>query len=182
MAIRLPLTTVLDTTISETLPGASSVAGGIARPFMLPPDTDNVVMKIPLASISGTGTVSAIFQTSDDGGTTWYDVARSASYGSANGATSITSGTAIFNSIPVISTGVRTTVSGSTSITTGTTPVSILSGIGQAAASTLGVNQVSGLPIMGLANRVFLVYSGNITTNDGIRIQVKVNSQANTSS
>lgn len=180
MSIRLPLTTVLDNTFGpSTTPGSASVAGVEAKTFFLPQDTDNIVMKVQSASVSGTGTISVLFQTSDDGGTTWYDVARSQNYGSAAGATSVLNGTALWNSIPVIGMGMRTTVSGvATSSASVLTQVSVLSGTGSAAASTLGVNQLSGLPILGLANRVCLIYSGNITTNDGVRVKVMVNSQS----
>lgn len=181
MSIRIATQTVLDKTFGpSTTPGSASVAGVEAQQFLLPQDVDNVVMKWMQASVSGSGTVSLLFQTSDDGGSTWYDVARTNTYTSANGATSILNGTAQWTSIPVIGMGVRTTVSGSTSITTGTTPVSILSVTGNAAASTLGAGQVSGLPIMGISNRVCLIYTGAITTNDGVRVQVKANSQSAT--
>lgn len=70
MAIRLPLKTVL--TLDDA--GTSSIATGTSGAFTLPQDTDNVVLKLT-ASIIGGG-VSAFLQTTDDGGTTYYDVAR----------------------------------------------------------------------------------------------------------
>lgn len=182
MSIRFPTQTVLDKTFGPSAtPGSGSVAGVETQAFVLPQDLDNVVMKLQQASISGTGTISLLFQTSDDGGTTWYDVARSQSYGSAAGATSVLNGTALWTSIPTISSGVRTTVSGvSTQSASVLTQVSVLSTIGNAASSTLGVNQISGLPILGQVARVALIYSGNITTNDGIRVKVLANSQSAT--
>lgn len=175
MSIRIPTQTVLDKTFGpSTTPGSGSVAGVEVAAFLLPQDIDNVLMKVQQASVSGTGAISALFQTSDDGGTTWYDVARTPLYGSANGATSILNGTAQWASIPVITTGIKNLVTSSviavgSVISTGVT--------GSTAASTLAAGQYSGLPILGTANRVAIVYSGNITTNDGIRVKVLTNSQ-----
>lgn len=169
MSIRLPLQGVLDVTNTDL--GAASVAGGYAYPFKIPQDTDNVIVKFQ-ASVTSGG-MSAVFQTSDDGGTTYYDVAR----------TSIVSNSGAFNSvgqrpewlsIPVISTGVNPNVVSNAqagSVTGGT--------IGTADASTLGSRQVSGLPILGLQNRIFLIYTGTATANSS-RVQVKVNQQSAT--
>lgn len=162
MSIRLPLTTVLDVTTTDL--GGASVAGGYAFPFKIPQDTDNIVLKFMPSVITGNATV--YLQTSDDGGTTYYDVARTSTLSLAN------IQNAHWISAPVISAGLNPVV---VSPKVG----SVLSGsIGAAAASTLGSQQVSGLPILGLQNRAFLTIGGGITQNDGIRIQVKVNSQS----
>ena len=164
MAIRLPLTTILDVTNSDL--GAASVAGGYAYPFNLPQDTDNVIVKFTPSVV--TGGMSVFLQTSDDGGTTYYDVARTS-------IVSLRISGPQWISAPVISAGVNPRV---VSPSAG----SILGGaIGTANASTLGSQQVSGLPILGIANRVFLVSSGGNTANTGTRIQVMVNSQSATS-
>lgn len=163
MSIRLPLTQVLDYNDSGNL-GATSVAGGVGKPFLIPQDTDNVVVKFTASTIGGAA--SAVFQTSDDGGTTWYDVARTSVVSLALNAN------AQWLSIPVVGAGQRTGVIQSASV--------ITAGIGSAAASTLGSQQVSGLPILGVNNRVFIIYTGNLTANDGARVQVKVNSQSAT--
>ncbi len=162
MAIRLPLTTVLDTT--HTNLGSTSTAGGWAYNFKLPPDTDNVVVKFT-PSVTAGG-YSAIFQTSDDGGTTFFDCART-SICSANA-----SGAAPqWLSIPVLGAGVnpQTTYAGA----------SILGGaIGNSAgASTLSSGGVSGLPVLGIQNRVFLISTGNLSAVSA-RVQVLVNSQS----
>ena len=168
MAIRLPTTTVLDED-NDAEVGAGSVAGGVAFPFKIPQDTDNVIVKFT-ASVGGGG-VSATFQTSDDGGTTYYDVARTSIVSRANNAV-----TAEWLSIPVISSGLNpraiTLTSGTSSLVGGT--------VGQAGASTLGSRQVSGLPILGQQNRVFLIYTAAVDTNTLARVQVKVNSQSAT--
>lgn len=163
MSIRLPLTTVLDVTNTDT--GAASLIGGYAYPFKVTQDCDNVVLKFS-PSITGAG-ISAIFQTSDDGGSTYYDVAR----------TSIASASPSgvgpqWVSIPVIA-GANTRAS---VVATGS--VIAVNTIGTAAASTLGTGQYSGLPLLGLQNRVFAIITGNASAHAGSRIQVMVNSQS----
>lgn len=174
MAIRLPLQSFSFTDSGDV--GASSVAGGVPFTFNLPQDTDNVVVKL-VASISGGG-VSAIFQTTDDGGTTWYDVQR----------TSIISNTGLpagglvnaeFLSIPVISAGISSKAVPSL-IATGSLVAVQGGSIGRAAASTLASGQVSGLPIMTPFNRIFLVYTGNVTASSLVGVQVRANSQSAT--
>lgn len=161
MSIRLPLQTVLSYNDSGNV-GAGSALGVVAKTFTIPQDSDNVVVKMT-ASLVG-ATVSATLQTTDDGGTTWYDVARTGTVGVANNTV------AQWLSAPVVGMGIRSTTFAS----------SILGSTSAAAASTLGVNTVSGLPIMSQLGRVALIYTGNITTNDGVTVQVKVNSQSAT--
>jgi hypothetical protein len=163
MAIRLPLQGALDITNTDT--GSGSVAGGYAYPFKLPLDTDNVVVKFQ-PSITAAG-ISATFQTSDDGGSTWYDVAR----------TSVASSSAPgvgpqWLVVPTCGGDVRNVISTSL-IATG----SLISTFnnGSAGASTLGSGQNSGLPIMGLQNRIFMIITGNATAHAGSRVQVLVN-------
>lgn len=170
MSIRLPLQTVLDNDDDGNV-GAGSVNGGVALPFQLPQDTDNVVVKLT-ASIAGGG-VSAVFQTSDDGGTTYYDVARTSIVSNANGTT------AQFLSIPVVGIGVRTTtVSGTIPSVGGQAAASIFQATGAAAASTLGQLEVSGLPVLGIQNRIFMRYTAGVSLNDLSRVRVMVNNQS----
>lgn len=166
MSIRIPQTGVLDFNDAGDL-GAGSVLGGVAKQFLIPQDTDNVVVKFT-ASIVGAA-ASAVFQTSDDGGSTWYDVARTSIVSLAN------SQNAQWMTVPTIA---QSTVRASV-VATGS--VIAVNTIGSAAASTLGQGQFSGLPIMGVTNRVFVIYTGNITTNDLTRVQVRVNQQSATS-
>jgi hypothetical protein len=161
MAIRLPLTTVLDTTLADR--AVNSVIGGWAYNFKLPPDTDNVVVKFTPSIIAGGA--SATFQTSDDGGSTFFDVART-STASANSLGAAPQ----FLSIPVISGGVNPQTVVSASV------VGAAIG-GSAGASTLSSGQVSGLPVLGIQNRVFVMTTGNATSVTA-RIQVMVNSQS----
>lgn len=165
MGIRLPLQAVLD--VTHTNQGTTSVAGGWAYPFKLPQDTDNVVLKV-LPSVVAGG-VSVIFQTSDDGGTTYFDVSRT-SIASANGAGAAPQ----LISVPVIG-ALNRSVPTASLIAAG----SLLAGVfnGSASASTLTSGQNSGVPILGIQNRAFLISTGNATAID-TRIQVLVNSQS----
>lgn len=163
MALRLPLQGILDVTNTDL--GSASVAGGYAYPFKIPQDTDNIVVKFTPSVV--TGHMGVIFQTTDDGGTTWYDVARTSTISLA--------ARPEWLSIPVISSGINPIV------VSGSNAGSVLGGsIGHAAASTLASRQVSGLPVLGIQNRVFAILGGGATVNSGSRIEVKVNSQSAT--
>ena len=172
MSIRLPLSTLLDvnnTTIRAT--GPASTAGGVAHAFLIPQDTDNIVVKFTASVMAGGA--SATLQTSDDGGTTWYDVAR----------TSIVSNAIAENaqwlSTPVIGIGVRT----STGIASvgGGVHTSVYSATGQSPASGLGQLEVSGIPILGRNARIFLRYTAAVTSIISERITVSANSQSSAS-
>lgn len=172
MAVRLPLQTVLDYTDLGNV-GAGSVAGGVAKTFFIPQDTDNVVVKL-VASVTG-GTVSATLQTTDNGGVTWYDVLRTPTVALSVGGES--GGLALWGSAPVVGMGIRSFATGASSTTTGTTQASVMGTTGTAAASTLAAGQVSGLPVLSPLNRIFLIYSGDQTVNN-TRVKVLVNSQS----
>ncbi len=171
MAIRIATQTVLTAVDSSYTAGAASIAGGDAFPFLIPQDTDNVVVKFT-ASVSGGG-VSAIFQTSDDGGTTYYDVARTSIVSNARNSN------AEWLSIPVVSAGMGNSQGATSLIATGSL-IGVNRTIGSAAASSLGSAQVSGLPILGVQNRIFIVATGAVSATSLIQAVVKVNSQSAT--
>lgn len=167
MSIRLPLSTVLDYNNSTIQAGGpTSTAGGVAKTFNIPLDTDNVIVKLQ-ASVVGGG-VSATFQTSDDGGTTWYDVQRTSIVSNAN------STTAEWMNVPVVSAGIHAFAS---VVATGSV-VANLNTVGSSAASTLGVKEVSGIGIMGQANRVFLRYTAAVSSIISERVTVYSNHQS----
>ena len=173
MAIRLPLQTVLDinnSTVNAT--GPDSVIGGVAHTFTLPQDTDNVVVKFTASVMSGGA--SATLQTTDDGGTTWYDVARTSIVSNANATN------AEWLSSPVIGIGVKTGVIVPSVVAAGSVFSfgSVYGAIGRAGASTLGQLEVSGLPILSQQGRIFLRYTAAITSIISERVQVRVNSQS----
>ena len=172
MAIRLPLQTVLDQNNSTVVAtGPASTAGGIAYNFTLPQDCDNVVLKFAASILAGG--VSATLQTTDDGGTTWWDLARTSIVSNANALV-----TAEWLSIPVAGQGYRPT-QGVASVGTGTA-VSVLSVTGRAGASTLAQKDFSGLPILSQRGRVFLQYTAAVTSVLSERITVMANSQSAT--
>lgn len=166
MSIRIPLQTMISA-VGTNETGVGSVAGGVPHLFQIPQDTDNVVVKFT-GSVAGAG-YSATFQTSDDGGTTYYDVARTSIISNANNTT------AQWLSIPVIGPGMATGVNQANSILSAAT--------GSAAASTLGSQQVSGLPILGIQNRLFIRITGNVTSaaSNTYTAQVRVNNRSSTS-
>lgn len=172
MSIRLPTTTILDVQ-NNGLIGAASVSGGIGNQFTIPQDADNIVVKMTASTVGGG--VRTILQTSDDGGSTWYDVGSTSIVSNANNAT------AQWLSSPVIGIGVRTT-SGQGNIPSvgGQSAASTYSATGNAAASTIGQLAVTGLPILGAIGRTFLVVDAGVTTVNSVRTQVKVNSQSAT--
>lgn len=147
MSIRLPLQTVLDVQ-DNGLIGAASTAGGIAHPFMLPQDTDGVVVKVT-ASTAGGG-VSVILQTTDDGGTTWYDVARTSVLSNAN----------------------ATTAYWLTSSTTNR------GALGSAAASALAGGGSTGLPLLSQHARVVTIVGAGVTGVASVRTVVSTGNQS----
>lgn len=166
MAIRLPLQTVLDYNDSGNT-GATSV---VSKTFMLPQDLDNVLVKIPVASINGTNPTADVYlQTSDDGGTTFYDVLHMPTVTGT-----VTNASALWGSAPVNGMGIR-----SFSASVGGM-ASILQITGNASVRGLAAGQVSGLPILGQFGRVQISYGGTIAANNGLQVQVKTNSQSAT--
>ncbi len=165
-AIRLPLKVVLSSNNAGE-DGTNSVLGGVAVPFTIPQDADNIVLKMQ-ATTAGGG-VSAVVQTTDDGGTTWFDVARTSVVSSATGVL------AQWLSIPVMSAGINPIVKSIANVG------SILGGsIGTAAPSTLGSREVSGLPILSQTARVFLITQAAVSGTTTWLTEIKVNSQSAT--
>lgn len=166
MAIRLPLRTVLSSDNSTEV-GAGSLLGGVPILFTIPQDTDNIVVKFQ-AQTAGGG-VSAVLQTTDDGGTTWFDVARTSVVSSATGVL------AQWLSVPVLSAGINPIVKSIANVG------SITGGsIGNAAPSTLGSREVSGLPILSQQGRIFLITQAGLSGSTTLLTEVKVNSQSAT--
>lgn len=163
MSIRLPLQTVLSSNNNDEV-GAGSVNGVVAtNTFTIPQDTDNIVVKLKVTSAGGG--FSAQLQTTDDGGTTWYGVARTSIVSAATGDKTE------WLSAPVVGFGVRS----SSVVATG----SVISGgtIGNSAPSTLGSGMSSGLPILGTIGRIALQMQAGITSSS-VLTNVYVNSQS----
>lgn len=170
MAIRLPLKVVLSSDNSTEV-GAGSVAGGVPILFTIPQDTDNVVVKFQ-AQTAGGG-ASATLQTTDDGGTTWFDVGRTSIVSSATGILSE------WLSIPVLGFGYRTNPS--SVVATGSVLAGVDGGaIGQTPPSILGNKSYSGLPILSQQARIFVTLQAGVSASTVLLTEVKVNSQAAT--
>lgn len=165
MAIRIPLRTVVASNNNDEV-GAGSILGVIGVPFQIPQDTDNVTVKFT-ATTAG-GAVSAQLQTTDDGGTTWFGVARTSVVSAATGDATQ------WLSVPVVGFGLR----GSSVVATG----SVVTGlpIGSAAPSTLSTaGGYTGMPILSQQARIAIQIVGNLTSSS-ILTEVKVNSQSAT--
>lgn len=162
MSIRLPLQAVLASTNDNEV-GAGSVNGVVAIPFTIPQDTDNIVVALK-ASTSGGG-VSAQVQTTNDGGTTWFGVGRTSIVSAATG------DKLEWLSVPVTGYGLRS----SSVVATG----SVIAGatIGNAAPSTLGSGQLSGLPILSPQARIALQLQAGVSSSS-ILTTVYANSQS----
>lgn len=177
MSIRLPLQIVLDvnnSTVNAT--GPASTAGGVANTFTFPQDCDNVVVKFTASVLAGG--VSALLQTTDDGGTTWYDVGRTSIVSNANNAV-----TAEWLSVPVSGHGVRGGNVIASTVATGSVIAitsSVFNTIGSAGASTLGQAQYSGMPILSQNGRIFFQYTNAVTSILNERVRVYANSQSAT--
>ena len=180
MSIRLPLKNVLDVNNSSLNPtGPASVSGGVAYTFDLPQDTDNVVVKFTASILAGG--VSATLQTTDDGGTTWYDVARTSIISDSLGFGSVLGGGhpgAEWLSVPVEGMGIQTTVGNQVSVVGFTNTTTVLRTSGSAAASSLGSSGASGLPILSQRGRIFLRYTAAVTSILNERVTVMANSQS----
>jgi len=172
LSIRLPLQTLLTVDDGLTATGPASVSGGVANAFLLPQDCDSIVVKYN-ASIMGGG-ASLTFQTSDDGGTTWFDVQRTSI---------ISAGASILAEwlvVPVATLGVRTGVIVTSVVAVGSVQSfgSVMTVVGRAGASTLAQREVSGLPILGLNARVFRQYTAAVTSIISEKVTVSANSQS----
>lgn len=165
MAIRLPLRVVLSSNNNDEV-GAGSALGVLGIPFVIPQDTDNVTVK--LTATTAGGAVSAQLQTTDDGGTTWFGVARTSVVSAATG------DTAQWLSVPVSGFGFRS----SSVVAVGS--IFTAAQIGSAAPSTLGTGGgYTGLPVLSQQARIAVQIVGNLTSSS-ILTEVKVNSQSAT--
>lgn len=170
MSIRLPLKVVLDVNNSTIVAtGPASTNGGVANTFTLPQDCDNVVVKYEASILAGGA--SATLQTSDNGGLTWFDVARTSIVSNTGGSV-----LAEWLSVPVAGMGFRPTY-GVASVGTGTA-VSVLSTTGSSGASTLANKEFSGIPLLSQYGRIFFRYTAAVTSILNERVQVFANSQS----
>ena len=154
MSFRGPLQVIKQ--ISDT-----STTGTVNTTFLLPQDIDSLVVKLWTGTtFSGTSPTADVYcQTTDDGGTTWYDCGRFDQL-----TTAVTNANAKWMEIPIQNSAANTPLG------KGYT--------GSVASSTIGVASVSGLPILSQLFRVAIVYGGTIGTNSAINVNVLANNQA----
>ena len=165
MAIRLPLKNIGTFTASANETGATSALGGIPHLVTLPQDTDGIVVKFTASVVSGG--YSAVFQTTDDGGTTWYDCGRTSVITNAN------TQNAEWLNVPVSGNGIGTA-------TVQTTASVYTASIGK--ATSVAGNRITGLPVLSQQARVFVRITSDITDADAntYTAKVMVNSQSAT--
>ena len=175
MSIRLPLRTVLDVNNdSVNATGPASTAGGVANTFDLPQDTEAVVVKWTASILAGGA--SAVLQTTDDGGSTWYDVGRTSIVSNANNAV-----TAEWLAVPVAGFGYRGGNVIASTVATGSVIAvssSVINTIGSAGASTLGSHSYSGMPILSQRGRIFIRYTAAVTSIINERVRVYAHTQS----
>lgn len=140
-----------------------ATAGTILYPFTVPQDAQSIAAKVFLNSTwNASGSALVYFQTSEDGGTTWRDMAV-ISIGAATIAATMNNQNAQWLTIALAA----STDKGASNWV-GSVAASTLSA-GTPAASAVGVT--SGLPVLGTANRVQITYANTITTG-GINVFV----------
>ena len=148
MSIRFPLTVVKSITNTRTAAGTDNYA------FFVPQDLDSLVVKLYTGTFTGTSpTIDVYVQTTDDGGTTWYDVAHFAQATAA-----IPKQLAEWVTIPVNS-NIKSVPS-----TSGT--------------SQLGASLISTVPLLSKEVNIAVKIGGTQVVNAGTEIRVYANSQS----
>ena len=156
MSIRIPSSPVLD--YSSTIATATTDN----KTFLLPQDCDGFAVKLT-CSVFGLTTDDVYIQTTDDGGTTWYDMANMKQI-----ITTITDANAIWAYFSVIAPkeGMRPSLVGS------------VGQIAPATAAGTSPGNYTGVPVLGRLNRIFFNATG--TGASTVRVRVYANSQAHT--
>lgn len=138
---------------TSTLTTVNSQSDTFVFPFQ---DFDGIIAKLTMTTLTNTGSYTVYFQTTDDGGTTWYDMQASTVI---NSASTMTNAAAQWFTIPVNPTYFvnKATLSDGT----------------LAAAS-------SGIPLLSNQLRVKWAVTGTITTVSG-KVVLSINNQSNRS-
>lgn len=140
-----------------------NTSGIILNTFMIPQDADSIMAKVWLQGTwNATGTATITFQTTEDGGTTWRDVAA-VTIGASTVAASMNNTNAHFIDIGCI----------------GSSDRGVANYIGSVAASTLALAAVNasavgvtnGMVMISTIGRVQIAYTATITTG-GVNIDI----------
>lgn len=149
-----------------SLRDTSTAAATTTYLFNIPQDANSIIAKVWLqGTYSATGTATVTFQTSEDGGSTWRDVAASTIGGN------LTAATMGNQNAHFIDLG-----------TVGVSDRGVANYIGSVAASTLALAAVSGsaigtqsgLPMLGTIGRVQVTYTATISTG-GVNVDISAN-------
>lgn len=125
------------------------------KPFTIPmQDVSSLVVKVYSAGMDASATCDIKIQTTDDGGTTWYDCGAFAQLTTS----AITAANALWMVVPI---------DGTAAVSNGYT----------GAANAASASTVTGLPILGKYNRILFTY-GTATTNSGITVNVYATTQS----
>lgn len=131
--------------------------------FTIPQDTDSLVAKIWLASgWSASGTATITIQTTEDGGTTWRDVAGT-TIGAATVAADVNNDRAHFIDIGCIGSSDRGVANYIGSVQAST--------LALAAVNASAIGTTSGMVMMGTLGRVQIVYTATISTG-GVLVDI----------
>lgn len=138
----------------------TATTGTATYNFTIPQDSDTLVAKFWTNTFTPTTTNAAqvTIQTTEDGGSTWRDVAACTIQAAIN------NDKAHFAQIPCIGSATR----------------GVSQWVGSVAASTLALaatasvvtGTTSGLPMMGTLGRVYINYTGTITANTGVNVDL----------
>lgn len=146
----------------------TTAAATTTYPFVIPQDADSVIGKIFLDSTwNASGTATITIQTTEDGGTTWRDVAAT-TIGASTVAATMGNQNAHFIDVGCI----------------GTSDRGVANYIGSVAASSLALAAInasaigtqSGMPFISTIGRVQVTYTSTITTG-GVNVQLFAPSQ-----
>ena len=147
--------------INDTYTGSGSA---VNYDVLLPQDADFIIAKAwngeTSNGITGTTPIVQVFiQTTDDGGTTWYDCANIGPFSDTDSSSFRSPRSPRFQAIPAAGAGsLRNALAGNV-------PYSV---VGGSAAGTT----TTGLPLLSMLLRVKLLYQGTIATNGGMRVQI----------
>lgn len=143
-----------------SLRNTATAAATTSQTFMIPQDADSIVARFYTTSNftpQGTNAAQVTIQTSEDGGTTWRDVAAWTTQAA------IVLDVAHFASIPCIGGNGRGVANWIGSVQAST--------LALAATASVATGIASGLPMMGTLGRVQLTITGTLTTG-GVNVDI----------
>lgn len=143
-----------------SISNTATSAGSTTYLFNIPQDADAIVAKFWTGTLTPTGTNGAqvTIQTSEDGGTTWRDVAAWTTQAT------VVNDNAHFASIPCISLGGRGVANWVGSVQAST--------LAAATTASIATGIASGLPMLGTLGRIQVTITGTLTANGGVNCDI----------